>query len=522
MSFLLRSSTSTSLDIVSASEFGAAADGVTDDTAAIQAALTVALATNRPLQLPIGTCLVSGSGSAIFTVTRPIEIYGHGHYSLIQIAAGVPNTRDVFLYTGTADSGASGATYALFRDFRVQGTGGSGSGRHAINITTPTNAFLFRLGIERIEVNNLSSNGYAVWTDQSASGTSSATNWVRDCRFLGLGNGFGGVSLYDSWLLTNNVLAGTGYAVNITSVAGAGKFALKNNSITASSGVKIGGSAGAHANLLIENNYCETVNVYNGSEGAFVNLLGASGFPLQGPTIAHNIITILPSKGDPHALQLDYTNDAIVEANWFSVAPVASYANFITANSVRAYIAPDNIYINQGAGRLNNSGLMTAGGSKVLAILNADSSTLSNFTSITAFDKTYTIKANYIKPGQVIKIRAAGRFSVTGTPILTVAVRIGGQVVASAGLTTASGISNATWTMSGQAVFRTVGAGATVARSSDMQFVGNAGNNGNNLTIATNADLTIDATAAWSAGDPANTVVLTQLLIEVIDAPLIS
>lgn len=504
--------------VVNIRRFGAVGDGSTDDTTAIANALTYALANNRALLIPEGTFVVSGSGAAIFTVTRPIEIFGHGHYSFIKVASGVPSTRDVFLYTGTADAGASGATYALFRDFRIEGTGAApGSGRHAINITTPTNAYSFRMGIERMEVNNIS--GYAVWADQSATSTSVHTSWIKDSRFLG--DGFGGVSLYDSWVIENCQLAGIGYAVNFTSVVGAGKFTLKDCNITASSGVKIGGAAGGHANLLLDNNYFETVNAYDGDSGAYVNLAGASGFLLLGPMVMRNIITILGGKNDPNGLRLDYTRDAVIAGNWFNIAPATAYAVKTTANTINTYIAPSNIYSSPGAGRLSDSGNNTSGGSKYLAILNADSTALSNFTAITAFDKVYVIKANYLRPGQMVRVRAAGRFSVTGTPVLTVAVRIGGQVIASAGLTTASGISNATWTMSGQAVFRGVGT-TTVVRSTDMQFVGNAGNNGNNLTLNTFADLTIDATAAWSVADALNIITMTQLTVEVIDAPTIN
>jgi hypothetical protein len=40
--------------------------------------------------------------------------------------------------------------------------------------------------------------------------------------------------------------------------------------------------------------------------------------------------------------------------------------------------------------------------------------------------------------------------------------------------------------------------------------------------MSTAADLTIDVAANFSVADPANTVTLTQLLIDVIDAPTIN
>lgn len=496
--------------------FGGRPDDGVDDTAAITSAIAFVQAAQPygNLYFPPGVWDVTGSGSAIFTLTHPIHVTGAGRASIIKLNASVPNTRDLFLYTGTADAAATPATFALFRDFMISGAS-AGVGRHGINITTPTNTYLFRLGIERIETGNLA--GYAVWADQSASTTNSSTNWIRDCRFIG--NGFGGVSLYDSWVLSNNVLAGTGYAVNITSVSGAGKFTLKDSNVTASSGVKIGGAAGGHANLLLENDYFETVNVYDGDSGAYVNLEGASGFSLNGPVVTHNIITVLASKGDPHALRLNYTVDANVETNWYNVNPAASYANFITANSSRAHIAADNVYIGTTmAGRLSNAGLMTSGGTKVLKILDADSTTLSNFSTLTAFDKTYVIKGGYLKAGQLVRIHAAGRYSVTGAPVLSMQIRIGAQVITAFGVTTNSGFTNAAWGLDGYAVFRTVGASATVSRSSSQYGLGATGA-GANLTMNSATDLTIDAMANYSVADALNAVTLTQLNVEVVDAP---
>jgi hypothetical protein len=399
--------------VVPITDFGAVPNDTGDDTAAIIAAVAYATENGKSLSIPNGTFIVSGSGSAIFTITKPIEITGKGYFSVIQVAASVPNTRDVFLYTSTAD--AVGYTFPLFRDFRIEGAV-DGAGRHGINITTPTNSYAFRFGVERMEFRNLA--GHGVWADQSASSTTVHTSWIRDSRFVG--NGFGGTSLYDSWALENNQLTGTGYA----SVAGAGKLTLRDSNVTASSGVKIGGSAGGHVNLVLDNNYFETLFAYDGDGGAYVNLAGTSRTPLLGPMVTCNIFSILTGKNDPHALQLDYTKDAVVSSNWFSVAPSASYANFVTANSVNAYIAPDNVYSSQGAGRLSNAGVMTSGGRKTLAILNADSTAVVNTNAVTPFDKTYVIKANYLKAGQTLRIRAAGKYSNTGSPTLEARCRV--------------------------------------------------------------------------------------------------
>lgn len=331
---------------------GATGDGVADDTTAIQSALTRALATGRDLYFPAGTYLVAGSGSAIFTVTKPIQIYGDGYHSIIKLAAGVPNTRDVFLYTGTADAVAY--SFAHFRDFRITAAS-AGLGRYGIAFITLNNAYIFRPIVERVQIDSLSSFG--VWVEDAVASTSNTLGILRDCRING--NGFGASSLFDSWAIENCQFNGTGYAIDVSHVTGAGKFAVTDCNITASSGVRLSGPI---VSPVFDKNYFEVLATYTGANGAYVDLAGGAGTVIRGAVFTNNIVTVLSSMGDPHGVRLDYVTDAIIRGNTWNVVPGASYCVSATANALRTHVARDNHYISSGAGRISSSGTRITGG----------------------------------------------------------------------------------------------------------------------------------------------------------------
>jgi hypothetical protein len=466
------------------------ADGA-DDTAAITSAITYVLASSprRNLFFPPGTWNVIGSGAAIFTITKPIEVYGAGYASLIKLDATVPNTRDIFLYTSTAD--AIAYTFPLFRDFRIAGVT-AGVGRHGINITTLNNGYSYRFGVERMEFTNLA--GFGVWADQSAVSTTVNTSWIRDSRFVG--NGFGGVSLYDSWVVENNQFTGTGYAIDVTTVVGAGKFTLQSNNITASAGVRFGGPA--PVSLFISNNYFETLNTYTGANGAYLDLAGASGNTIKGAVISGNIFTILGSKGDPNAIRLDYAIDTVIDKNWFSVAPVASYCVINTANATRTKIQGGNIYSQVGAGKLSDSGTL-AHSSSITSSLISDSTAITNTAAETRFNKVLTIPGGTLTIGDVIRFKVWGLFTIDAAASIAVTIKVyigaagaGTQVVAQ-GLTYPV-LTNNDWMIDGAFIVRTVGVSGSLKPTPHVLLAEGVAGSGTAMVGLTATTITFDTT----------------------------
>lgn len=505
--------------------YGATGDGTTDDTAAIALAVTAACTAGGALYFPAGTYLVAGSGSAIFTLTAPIEVYGDGYDSWIKPTAAVPTSRDVFLLSPT---GTGSKSYALFRRLRIEGAA-AGVARYGINVKPlNTGQALTRVGVDGVAFANLSS--FAVYYDGSGGATPSIHNcWVRNIQVTG--NGFGATTMADSTLIENCRFGGTGYAVDVASFqGGAGKFTLRNCSVTATSGVRVGG---AITGLQIHDNFFEVLATYDGANNAYVDLNGASGSVIAAPVISGNLIVVLSAFGDPDGLRLNWCDDAVVEGNRFNITPTGSDAIAITSNANRAHVDPSNSYLAGGGGRWSNSGSLSSGGSKYLCNAIASSSAITNTTDETAYSIKFTVPANYLKIGQAIRVRASGVFSTTGTPTLTHRVLVnptslgppvsGGSSVFVKTLTANNNATSDPWMVETQFVIRSASAGQ---RGGGFAYVGNSTGAGPDIAASMaepfGVDLTVAlniyVTADWSAASSSNTTTMRTLLVELIDA----
>lgn len=123
-------------EFVSVVDFGAVGDGVTDDTAAIQEAITAAY--NNSLYIPAGTYIISSR----LDITDSIKIYGDGmDASILKSAAGGTH---IVLYSYNI----SGIDNVTLVDFAVDGNDGGQYDSGLVQITTAN------FWIERIRVFN--------------------------------------------------------------------------------------------------------------------------------------------------------------------------------------------------------------------------------------------------------------------------------------------------------------------------------------------------------------------------------
>lgn len=122
-------------------DYGAVGDGSTDDTTAIQAAITAACAAKGKLVFPRKNYVIS----SVLTVTAPISIDGE----MSQILQSTTNT-DVFLFDeGTAGSGNYQNTFDV-RNLNVRTVAGTGNGFVFRNINESTFENLFVTGCGNI------------------------------------------------------------------------------------------------------------------------------------------------------------------------------------------------------------------------------------------------------------------------------------------------------------------------------------------------------------------------------------
>lgn len=160
--------------------------------------------------------------------------------------------------------------------------------------------------------------------------------------------------------------------------------------------------------------------------------------------------------------------------------------------------------------------------SENLAWATADGTAIANTTTETIIFPNVTIPANYMQDGRVLRIRAFGKLSTTGTPTITFAIRWGGVagtlLATSEAITCASGAANTMWSLEAFIQVRSNGSTGTLLVCGDVTVnltastntSGAFGASGFDAPAAVTVDLTADTalslTADWSAGSASNTL----------------
>lgn len=153
--------------------------------------------------------------------------------------------------------------------------------------------------------------------------------------------------------------------------------------------------------------------------------------------------------------------------------------------------------------------------SETLYVNTADSAALTNTVTETAFDKSYTIPANMLKVGDVIRISAQVLATATNsTDTLTVRLKIGSTTIISTGAVDVANNDIATITC--ELVVRTIGASGTFVGTGEQSLgvPGTVTSKPFNLvstTIDTTATQAITVTGQWSVASASNSCKLTLL-----------
>lgn len=176
----------------------------------------------------------------------------------------------------------------------------------------------------------------------------------------------------------------------------------------------------------------------------------------------------------------------------------------------------------------NGDGSMTVQRSPVLSFVNTSvpaGNTIASTNAETAFSSTYTIPANTLKIGSVIKMKLFGIYGTTlVAPTLTGKIKIGSTVVLNTGaLSAVAGLTNSGWFADALVSINSIGSNGSFEVQGFAEFA-TAATAGLNVNVANAAPFTIDSTldqilsitATWSAANSANTITLRQLAIETI------
>lgn len=141
----------------------------------------------------------------------------------------------------------------------------------------------------------------------------------------------------------------------------------------------------------------------------------------------------------------------------------------------------------------------------------------------TLLASAYTIQANWLTAGKTLRIRARGIIGNTGTPNLTLKVKLGGATVITTGAVTMSTITgsmdffiDATVTIrtaggTGTAIGQIAGDYCTANGTAPLRI---SAPTASTTTIDTTANSSFDVTAQWSASSASNTLTITNLTVE--------
>lgn len=145
--------------------------------------------------------------------------------------------------------------------------------------------------------------------------------------------------------------------------------------------------------------------------------------------------------------------------------------------------------------------------------------TIANTGSDTAFNSSYTVPANTLSAGDVVRLKLWGIYSTALTPpTITVKVKIGGTTVLNTGaITTVGNVSSAGFFMDIDLSFFTIGASGTC----DAQAYGEYATalttglsinvpNSSTTTIDTTVDELIQVTITWGTASASNTITCRQ------------
>lgn len=151
--------------------------------------------------------------------------------------------------------------------------------------------------------------------------------------------------------------------------------------------------------------------------------------------------------------------------------------------------------------------------------------TIANTTTETAFASTYTIPANTLEVGDIIRIKLWGVYSNTLTPPTVIGkVKIGSTVFATTGtITGGAAASNAGWSGEESIVVQSIGSSGVVDAQAFLEFATAATAaltinvpNASTLTLDTTADQAITVTVQWGTASASNTITLRQMIVEIL------
>jgi hypothetical protein len=544
--------------------YGAWGDGSHDDTTAIKAAYTAAGAGGEVF-FPEGTYLVS---SALNTIASKTITQGMGRASIIKVKSGSVGWGGVLFLTGL--------TGCVVRDIALDGnkaaiTGScwmvlaSGGGGHLIENVTVYDASdvgIRALGVAGLIIRDctITDTGLAGEPNQNGIAVEGVGGAITDIGCFGnlvTGSGSNGI------FIVGGAYASKRVKVIGNSVTGSGVNIAAQN-------IYVGGMSTNHltdvvvtdniANGCLSNDgidlvYCDrfvasdnisndnaidglavgtssygtigdNVSLLNGARGILLTDLGLGTYP-TGVTISGNMAyrNNQGNHADVGGIDLYNCVGNLVVANLSSDLAgsakqkygVQELGTHCDANIIKGNQCRDNVIAPYAI--LGPTTLLD--GQQGPITLVGDSDTISNTAVLTAFNKTITVPAYAVNVvGTILRVKAAGRYSTTGTPTLTIWVYLDSSLAGGQTLGTANTVTDQEWTAEVDFIVRTTGAAGTVKPGPALfQTFGGTTSPGNRIAAITKnltAAIVVAIKIHWSAANPANAATMETFSVEII------
>ncbi len=138
----------------------------------------------------------------------------------------------------------------------------------------------------------------------------------------------------------------------------------------------------------------------------------------------------------------------------------------------------------------------------------------------TAFNRSYVVRAGALStPGTVVRVSAAGRYWTAGSPVITIGVKCNGTMVHSFYLPTAQNASGYGWHVQSEFVLTAVGPLGVFKRTKGLGGMGGIGAgvspDAGRAAIDTTADQEITINVTWGTPSVGNKIVLDSLTVAV-------
>lgn len=366
---------------ISVKDFGAVGDGITDDTAAIQATLDSALTSNKTVFLPAGTYCVkeSFSGAGYALLNKGVAMVGEGtFYSTIKALSSMQAGTD-FIRVTPDDGGY--IDFLNFSRFSIQPTNGATKyGRYCIFLNFPTStncSFFYMSDIYFFSGNDVS---FRIANDTAVNVQGVPANSVIERCFFTEGTELFGVG--DSITICNNVFRSTNSArtgINLAQTTASGTASMcvvRENNFDCMGGAFIV-TSGRNTKFLYNN-----VELSAGSgtaNGAVVDIDGSGGL-IPFAEVSGNHIGIFGTATATSAIRLNGSLGCNIANNTILTGITVAAAILTTSSASNTNIGFNEIsptFTNA----YSNSGGTTGGIEIPLSLINGYTNTV-GYTSL--------------------------------------------------------------------------------------------------------------------------------------------